>query len=77
MTPAPTATSTPLDCAPGGAQMSAQNNDISIQVAAGTSVVGTASEKILQVGMHDQNPNKQLIRDQARILPLGKDKNTT
>jgi hypothetical protein len=67
----PTPTS-PLVCAPGVDQMSSQNNVLGIHVAAGPLVVGNYSEKVTQVALHDQNSSKQLVRDQARILPLGK-----
>jgi hypothetical protein len=60
----------------GDTQMSTQSNTISIQVTSGSTVLGTVSEKVLQVGMHDQNRDKPVslpyIRDLARILPLGK-----
>jgi len=56
--------------------MSTQSNLISIGVTSGSTVVGTVSEKVMQVGMHDQNMNSPsllpYIRDSARILPLGK-----
>jgi hypothetical protein len=52
--------------------MSSQNNILGIHVAAGVAVVGNYSEKVTQVALYDQNSTKQLIRDQARILPLGK-----
>jgi predicted transporter len=68
----PTATS-PLVCAPGPDQLSSQNNVIGIYVTTNTTVVGSYSEKVLQVAMHDQTTSdKLLVRDQARILPLGK-----
>jgi hypothetical protein len=55
--------------------MSTQSNTISIQVTSGSTVLGSVSEKVLQVGMHDENNNNgnlPYIRDLARILPLGK-----
>jgi hypothetical protein len=67
----PTATS-PLACAPGPDQLSSQNNVLGIHIATNTSVVASNSEKVLQVAMHDQTADKLLVRDQARILPLGK-----
>jgi hypothetical protein len=67
------AVTSPLACAPGGDQMTSQNNVLGIHVAAGTEVVGNYSEKVTQVAMHDQTAtSKQLVRDHARILPLGK-----
>ena len=67
-----TAATSPLQCAPNSTQLGSQNNSISIQVTGDSGLVGGYSETVYQVGLHDQGVDRSLIRDQARIQPIGK-----